>query len=268
MILITDLDKTIVYSREYNHKCVERNDNGNPITFMTKNAYKLLTKLLKSGKFTIIPCTLRSFEQTKRIEFTKDGTLPYMICDNGFSIYHNGKLDEGWDKIVNVLINTEAVYNLYLQFNKIIDDNNIPIYRLKSNRNGFISIIFHDETDAIEYKNQLLSVVDIKRYRIEDQGKKIYIVPKKLNKYIAVEYLLSKIEEENENEIVVTSGDSLVDKKFTTLGDYRILPKHATFRHNNAIVTKNEGIYAGEEILNDIDNLMNFNAFLQNAINM
>ena len=253
MVLITDLDKTIVYSREYNHKCVERKDNGNPITFMTKKAETTLKNLLKRKDFTIIPCTLRSFEQTKRIDFTKKGTLPYIICDNGFSIYHNGELDMEWDSIVNNLIHTDAVEKLYIEFDSIMKEKSIPLYRLKINRNGFISIIFDSKED--EYKNDFLSIINTNKYRIEDQGKKIYIVPKRLNKFIAVKYLMDKMK----NEIVVTAGDSLVDKKFTTLGNYSIIPRHATFRHHNSIVTTKDGIEAGEEIVMFIEKMLTDN---------
>ena len=44
------------------------------------------------------------------------------------------------------------------------------------------------------------------------------------------------------------SGDSDVDESFTAIGD-AILPRHASFRHNDAAVTGKRGIYATEDIL-------------------
>lgn len=252
MLLITDLDKTIVYSKpEGNDCCVERKGEL-PVTYMTHNAMCLLNELIETQKFSIIPCTLRSFEQTQRIDFTHNGTLPFIICDNGFSIYRNGVLDEQWDNYVQSIIDTSDVILLYDKINKVIEDKKIPLKMLKNNRNGFISIIFNNEEESNIYAEELLELVDTSKYKIANQGKKIYVIPNQLDKAIAVNY----IKELLKSEQIITSGDSSVDTEFTKLGDYIILPKHATFQHQNAIITQNEGIVAGEEILSNIKEIM------------
>ena len=97
MLFFTDLDKTIVYSGYPEHYCVEYKEKQE-ITYMTNEGKRQLDNLFKKEGFRMIPCTLRSFEQTKRIEFITDELTPVVICDNGFSIYNKGVLDKSWDK--------------------------------------------------------------------------------------------------------------------------------------------------------------------------
>lgn len=249
MYFISDLDKTLIYSKKENQICVERK-NDKPITYMTKEAVKLLKRLLCHENFYFIPCTLRSYEQTTRIDFIKG--LKYMICDNGASIYINNKIDSNWDKEVSKIINKKEVVLLKEKMETIINDNNINIYMLKSNRDSFISIIFYSKEDAEKDLEKILSIVDESKFNIFKQGKKTYVVPKGLNKSIAVKYLKEHYGIKN----IITSGDSNVDDKFVELGDYQIIPSHAIFRTKECIVTENEGIEAGEELLKNVYNIV------------
>lgn len=250
MYFISDLDKTLVYSKQKDFVCVERKSDGKEITFMTNKSVELMDKLMQNEDFCFVPCTLRSFEQTKRIDFTNGGNLEWMICDNGFSIYHYGEIYQDWEKETSKRFDVSLVKELFNCLNNYIECKNIPMYMLKSNRDGFISIIFHNEDESKTYQKELLRLVDLNIFKIDNQGKKIYVSPIELNKSIAVEYLKEIC---NMGSLIV-SGDSSVDVDFTTLGDYCILPRHATFSHNDAIFTKNCGIEAGEEILNFVYN--------------
>ena len=99
--LISDLDSTLIYSRQPNHKIIEYYE-GRPITFMTQTAFDTLERLVANPNFQLIPCTLRSFEQTMRVEFLKKNMPKYMICDDGASIYINGILDEDYQNYLSV----------------------------------------------------------------------------------------------------------------------------------------------------------------------
>lgn len=248
MKMITDLDKTIVYSRETSHICIERKDDGTPVTYMTRKAVELIEKLMKMQSFLFIPCTLRSFEQTKRISFTHDGILPIIICDNGFSIYRHGRIDEEWDGIIRKKIDTASVLELHSQIADFAYHNKISLNYLKNNRQSFISVIFHTVKDADMYSDAIISLADKKLFRTEQQGRKVYIIPNALDKAEAVKYIINSMPSDE----TITAGDSMVDFKFTELGNHIILPRHSEFLHKRASVTQRSGIYAGEDILSNV----------------
>lgn len=249
MYFISDLDKTLIYSRQKNAICVEKKENKE-ITYVTLKAKNILDKLLKLPNFYFIPCTLRSIEQTMRVDFIRNNNLKYIICDNGASIYVNGTLDNNWDNFIDKILDREKVFNISKKMNKYVEKNNIPIYMIKTNRNAFISIIFFNKEDSDLYIDKLLQFID-DDFDIFRQDKKTYIVPKKLNKKIALEYLKNQYHIKD----IVTSGDSNVDNKFVELGDIQIIPKHSVFKTDNAIITQKEGIEAGEEILQIVASL-------------
>lgn len=255
MYFISDLDKTLVYSRQSECTCVEYK-NDKPITYMAPKAKEIMDGLLQKETFHFIPCTLRSIEQTLRIGFIKDLTTQkdaqnFIICDNGASIYKNGVVDEEWDAIIAKIINKDNVAILCNRLQQYVEENNIPIYMIKTNRNAFVSIIFNTNDMAEKYLDSLLKLVDKSCYNIFKQGKKTYVVPIGLNKEIAVKYL----REHYGIHDVITSGDSSVDDKFVELGDYQVLPKHAVFRTTKARVTDSEGVVGGEELLEIVKEL-------------
>lgn len=247
---VSDLDKTLIYSKQNINDliCVEVKEREK-ITYMTNKAYIHLIKLLNNYKIQFIPCTLRSFEQTIRIKFIKEKMPKYMICDNGRSIYINGILDDIWENIMKEKINENDIINLYNNLINHIKKNNLINVKIKENRNSFITLIFDDEknvlvNDFLPYINDLYNVFNI--------GRKVYIIPKIIDKSFALKYLIDNY---GFNEII-TSGDSEVDFKFVNLGTTKIIPKHAKFKINNSIITKNDNVLAGEEILLYINNFI------------
>lgn len=252
MYLISDLDKTLVYSREGEHACVEYKGDK-PITYMTPKARDIMNTLLQNEDFHFVPCTLRSIEQTMRIDFIRNHIPNFIICDNGASIYKNGKVDVEWDAMIAKIINKQDVVILYNKIQQYINQNQIPIYMVKTNRDAFISVIFYDKENAKIYIDSILQFVDKSCYNIFKQGKKTYIVPVGLNKDIAVKFLKEHYHIHN----IITSGDSSVDDKFVELGDYQILPQHAIFRSSRAIITKDSGITGGEELLEIVEKIEN-----------
>ncbi|MDU2360831.1 MAG: hypothetical protein E7D75_07760, partial [Campylobacter concisus] len=67
----------------------------------------------------------------------------------------------------------------------------------------------------------------------------------------AVDYIVKKFNIKN----LITSGDTEVDKEFTTRG-IAILPKHSSFKHDKAIITRKDKINSTEEILDYINDLL------------
>lgn len=260
MFLITDLDNTLIYSHQPTGVCVENYD-GKPLSFMTANAHKMLEELFQSKRFQLVPCTLRSWEQASRIEFIENGKADTVICDNGFSIYHNGKLDTDWDEYINSIVDTNAIGKMRRELLAIVERNKIPISQIKENRSAFLTIIFNDVETAERYSSIFLNHTDTLLYDFYRHKRKTYIIPKSLDKYLAVKYLYKRFP----TEFFVTSGDSITDGLFVKSGNVGIIPRHAEKGFINAIQSKNSqtpiktfskffltshfGIQAGEEII-------------------
>ena len=238
---VTDLDRTIVHAKNKGFRCVEYIGHKE-ITYMTDKSYSKLKELLEKEEFNFIPCTMRNIEQTLRIDFIKEYKPEIIICSNGAQIYINGELDLEWDKRMKNLIISEEIDK---QMN-FIESLNIDCIEIRNIEDFYITIKCKDINEAkMVYevlKDKFEANIEIIQIRV-----KIFIIDKRINKINALDYLINKYELNN----LITAGDSYVDKDFTTRGK-AILPKHASFRHNDAFITEKEGIYSTEDLLDYI----------------
>ena len=249
MLFFSDLDKTLVYSGYPDQVCVERSEDKE-ITYMTPEAIDIFNDLVNIENVIFIPCTLRSYEQTIRISILQSLSRQIFICDNGFSIYENGQLDECWDTLVQRELldyNKEEIHKRLLFYYTL---NTSEIFKVKTNRDAFFTLIFIDEIAAEKHFRAVYDLVDESIYRLELQGRKLYVIPQFLDKSIAVKYLVAKYGD----DVVITSGDSSVDEMFVKVGTLQILPGHSDLNIISAMRTQNYGIKAGEEILSIVLN--------------
>lgn len=244
MLFFSDLDKTLVYSGYSNHVCVER-CGEKEITYMTSRAVDVFNDLIRLENMYFIPCTLRSYEQTIRIGILQSLPRQILICDNGFSIYENGQLDDIWDTIMQRELLTYNNEEMYEVLRSYYASNTSEITKIKTNRDAFYTLIFIDAAVAESHFRTVCDLIDKSMYRLELQGRKLYVIPKFLDKSIAVKYLIAKYSD----DVVITAGDSIVDELFIIEGGIRFLPKHASIEVENSIRTSEIGIMAGEEIL-------------------
>lgn len=248
LIFISDLDGTIVYSGYPEDLCVEYRGEDE-ITYMTAEAHKLFSNLLNKPDFIFIPCTLRSVEQTCRISFIKEGKAEWLICDNGFSIYHNGILDKHWDSVMQAELSKYPNDEIYQRLFTFVASHS-ELCRIKDNRSAFFTIIFDNAEIANTKFSEIISIVGSESYNFNLQGRKMYILPKFLNKALAVEYLLNRLPKGK----TITAGDSSVDELFMQCGNVIIIPKHSQIQKSSAIITNNRKIKAGEDIIKTVYN--------------
>lgn len=238
---ITDLDKTIIHSKNPNYKCVEY-IGDREITYMTEDSYLLLQELLKEVEF--IPCTMRNLRQTLRVGFINEYNPKFIICTNGAEIYIDGKLDIYWNDYMTSLIEPNEIVDL-------IDKINSIGLNLKENRNienFYVTLKFYSEEDAINSLGIIKDVVG-EKYIVSQSGIKVFIIKEEINKANALDYLKNKYGFEN----IHTAGDSVYDEKFTGLNYvHNYIPSHATFKHDNSYVSTQTGISATEDILKAI----------------
>lgn len=244
-ILISDLDSTLIYPKcDYKDKvCIEQIRDVS-MTFMTKKAHDDFLQLLKNKDFIFIPCTLRSFEETKWIDII-DREKSIMICDGGATIYEKGEKDKEWENHINSLIDKNEINNYIKEIEKL----NLDI-KIKNHNNNILFINFNNKQEREKSDYKIINLINKEKYEQYSFGRKLLIKPKILDKSIAVKY----IKEKYKFEEIITTGDNFFDEKFVKLGDYQIIPNHALFYSKNK--TKNKGILAGEEIVNYIKNIV------------
>lgn len=240
--LISDLDSTLIYPRQSNYHIVEYFE-GRPISWMTKKASNTLDKLLLNPKFQLIPCTLRSFEQTMRIEFLKKNMPKYMICDDGASIYVNGVLDKDYQDYLNK--NDILKFDMVKEMKTILEKETQTY--VKDNRMSFLVVMYPCHETAIMQTDFVKRLMKDYPVLVERQGRKVYVLPHGLGKEVAVKYMIDVLG----INPTFTSGDGFVDEKFVSLGDNPLVPGHAYFEHSKKM--KTSGIMAGERILDEVE---------------
>ena len=243
--LISDLDSTLIYPRQPNYHIVEFFE-GRPISWMTKKASDTLNRLLINPGFQLIPCTLRSFEQTMRVEFLKKHPPKYMICDDGASIYVDGILDENYQSYLrehNIL-----KFDMVREMKGILEEATHTY--VKDNRMTFLVVMYPNHEIAIAHVEQVKELMKDYPVLVERQGRKIYVLPHGLGKEVAVKYMIDVMG----INPTFTSGDGFVDDEFVKLGETQLVPGHAAYHHPAKM--KTTGIMAGEKILLEVERSM------------
>ena len=243
LVFITDLDRTIIHSKNKGFLCVEKNEEKE-ITYMTEYSYDKLQYLLSKKEFKFVPCTMRNITQTLRVEFIREYDPKIIICTNGAQIYIDGKLDEEWDRIVKSKVDLNEVEN-EIDYIKKLD---IKCEEIRNIEGFYITVKFED-TQSAKIGYEIISD-KYKEYRkVLLIGVKVFVIHESIDKINAVDYVIDKFSMEN----IVTAGDTDVDCEFTKRG-ISILPKHSSFKHNKSIITRENGILATDEIVDFLKN--------------
>lgn len=215
MVFYTDLDNTIIYS--YRHDigekkiCVETYQ-GRESSFITEITYALLQEL--KAQALIVPISTRTIEQYERIDL-RVGSFPYALVCNGGVLLVNGERDESWYR--QSLRDIEMSYD-ELRMAKTFLENE-PRRKLDVR---FIEKMFVF-TKCMEPENVIHSLrakLNAENVDIFNNGEKIYIVPKNLNKGKA----LQRFKDYIGDSFAVAAGDSEFDVSMLRMADERLAP--------------------------------------------
>ena len=251
IFFITDLDRTIIHSKHIGYKCVEKLGDKE-ITYMTDYAYDKLHRLLNREEFMFIPCTMRNIHQTLRVNFIRSYNPKIIICTNGAQIYIDGKLDEVWDKQMKALCDKNELNRNIKYLEKLKEEYKelIGIIEVRNIEDFYITVKCVDSHEADKFYNIVSNSFD-KNINVLKIEAKIFIIHNRINKVYAVDYIIERFNIKN----LITSGDTEVDREFTSRG-ITILPKHSSFKHEKAIITEKSKIHATEEILDYIEEII------------
>jgi len=255
MIIASDLDRTLIYSsraleqfgrpQEAVLKPVEsRQDQWT--AYMTNTAFFSLQKLLERSMF--IPITTRTTEQFNRITLFKgDIPLPYAITANGAVILKDGKPLDEWQDYILHSIKNETSSQEELHFN--LQSKGIRLTGQLKNAGSLFFYYILDALPSVTDRERIQAVAAVFGWVISLQGRKLYFIPKCINKGAALEFICKRAG----LRAIAGAGDSILDWDFLKSCYNRFVPKHGELHgvseNKGLTVTKQSGILAGEEII-------------------
>jgi hydroxymethylpyrimidine pyrophosphatase-like HAD family hydrolase len=262
MIFASDLDRTLMYSlraieelgRPENTvlRPVEKKES-NWAAYMTETAFFSLKELCRNHLF--IPVTTRTTEQFNRFFiFKEEIPLSYAVTANGAEILHDGKPLEEWSNFLSQALAVEAVSQQELL--SLLQKESFRFTgQLKEVGKLFFYWILAETPPASEI-NMLNHFVCSYGWRISLQGRKLYFIPRAISKGKALEFICGR----EGQKAFAGAGDSLLDLDFLKLCQYRFVPLHGELKgvseNWGLMVTRNSGVAAGEEILQQFLHLM------------
>lgn len=255
MMIASDLDRTLIYSMRAiqelggppigNLKPVERKEKE-WIGFMTESSFAALKKLCSRHLF--LPVTTRTVNQFKRITiFQKDISLSYAITDNGANILWYGERLTEWTETISAKMRLETATMQEIFSLLRTEDVHVNGERRQA-ENLFFYYVLNSKISLSEKKRFSEKVMPY-GWRVSLQGRKLYFIPRAINKGDALKFICEKEGQSAE----VGAGDSVLDWDFLKNCKHRLVPLHGELVRENGItdfsVTKKRGILAGEEIL-------------------
>ena len=279
---ISDLDRTLIYSKraiqesdpEYckNLIPIEYKD-GRVISYMNKNAYDKLQKLIQYEKFKFLPCTMRTLQQTQRISFIKD--VKYYFTDGGINLYKKGNLCTSYGERLLSIFHHYSYDNGYSWAKEIEEvyfelTQKLGISDLEINRHFILpdttlealaffdlrcpEILLTNDTKNMTKEDMITleTVVDIlENYHINGciSGRKFYVFPDFLQKNCIFAFTGGLL-------YGVVAGDSIFDTPLLSMGNEKglipIAPKHGEIS-GNLPITERSGPAAADDILTFVE---------------
>lgn len=215
VIFNTDLDNTIIFS--YKQDIGEDKKNvelyeGREISFITGKTERLLKEV--NEKILFVPTTTRTVEQYNRINLGL-GIPEYALTCNGGVLLVNGVRDEAWYKE-----SLDLVADCEEELMKAIEIFEKDVNRTLDVR--FIEDLFvftksNEPEKIIKVMNENLNMELVDVF---NNGVKVYVVPKKLNKGSAVKRFKKMLGAKK----CIAAGDSEFDISMLNEADIAIAP--------------------------------------------
>ncbi|MEZ3422314.1 MAG: HAD hydrolase family protein [Lachnospiraceae bacterium] len=214
-IFNSDLDNTLVYSYKHNIGSDKINVeiyNDREISYITKRTSMLLNSVTKIINF--VPTTTRTVEQYKRINLGIPKPKYALVCNGGILLEDGEENPEWYIDSVNMVKDSEDEIKRGIE---LLEYDTRRNFELRFIRGLFVFTKCEEpETVVIDLRNLL----DNSKVDIFNNGTKVYILPKRLNKGVAITRLKKKLGADK----VIAAGDSLFDIPMIEMADYAIVP--------------------------------------------
>ena len=211
----TDLDNTLIYSYKHDIGGDKRSVElyqGREISYISGRTFSLLREVKK--KILIVPVTTRTIEQYSRIDLGT-GPFEYALVCNGGVLLVNGKKDPEW----------------YRESRKLIEESEDELHRamrfLEKDARRSFELRFIEDLFVFtkcdfprEVTDDLRKELDGTAAEVFHNGSKVYVLPKKLSKGMAV----MRFREYLQPSYVIAAGDSRFDLSMLEAADKGLAP--------------------------------------------
>lgn len=266
MIFASDLDQTLIYSlRSMGSEHEERDlipaetKDGKTLSYMAVRALYLLRELSERAMF--VPVTTRTIAQYGRIHILQDLIKPkYAVTSNGGNLLIDGEPDRSWNRNICRQIESECAPSEQVQ--KLFQEIASPEWVIGERfcDEMFFAYVIDRKRMPIEAVKELATRLAKEGWETSIQGRKVYLVPRVVNKRDALLHL----QELEGKEIRIASGDSLLDRCMLDIAAHAIAPRHGElYREHQAdpieqnyLFTNRSGILAAVEILESAAELL------------
>jgi hydroxymethylpyrimidine pyrophosphatase-like HAD family hydrolase len=245
MLFASDLDNTLIHSCKRalpSDVCVEVKD-GRALSFITQEARRMLRKVRDVCRF--VPVTTRSLEQYRRLSLMEGSEPDFALVCNGAILLRNGEVDAEWlresrETLKECAAHLESYAGFLSRFS--------PDVRVVDGFFIFAGFKGGDAEPLDLAVSETDRVIDKKLFELQVAYRKIYIMPKALNKGIAVSRLIGGRKGDSK-DLLVCAGDSLLDLPMLAIADISLVP-------SNYPVKRDHFVFA------DSDNSANFSEYV------
>lgn len=266
MIFASDLDQTLIYSPKSFRLPTEESMppvtsielyEGREISFMRDADIEKLQEIAKHSFF--VPVTTRTIDQYQRISLFREKIKPsYAVVSNGGNLIINGAVDKAWQGIINMKLDQLCLNaeDMLSSLQELCHPAWAGPIRMADGL-FYYTVVERDKVPHSEIES-FSSWAHSQEWNVSLQGRKLYIVPKVVNKWAGVAYIQEVLQE----KIVVAAGDSLLDLCMLKEANYSIIPAHGELwdgycRGESAMegmnFTKQTGILAAGDILDYVE---------------
>ena len=254
VLIATDLDRTLVYSRAALAlsrevlpplTCVERRA-GEQVSFLTAAAARLTAAL--ANRAVLVPVTTRLPDQLSRVKLPGPPSR-FAVAANGGVLLVDGVADPGWQLRVDAMVAGSMILSDVLHY---VRQHCQPAWTVQVREAGglFCYAVLGEAGAPDGFVAEAAEWAAERGWTVSAQGRKLYWTPSGLTKTAAV----SEVADRAGAELVLAAGDSLLDRDLLCYADRGIHPAHGELFASGwsaprVECTRAAGVLAGQEIV-------------------
>ncbi len=215
LTLFLDIDNTLIYSHRHSlntPKRVAEYLNGKAQSYITEKTYSFLSA---RRDLQIVPVTTRTLSQFRRVEalLGELGCSKALIC-NGAVLLHCCTVDDCWmDESLRLSEEERTVLPPATQWLQRRCGK-------EKTHTAFDLFVYAVSDDPIGVAGELKQIVDPQRADVLCDSRKVYCIPRTLNKGTALQRFVHRFGISHP----IVAGDSDFDVPMLNLGEYAIIP--------------------------------------------
>lgn len=263
-LFASDLDQTLIYSKKFLselssseiEKIVMVEDKYENIrSYMSRKTVEKIEAFSRDNIF--VPTTTRTIEQYLRIFVFSKQILPkYAVVSNGGNILLNGEIDKEWNTLMKNRLKNECIQgkDVLKKFDEFKDD--LWTTDARHADSLFFYFIIQREKYPLEKMVLFEEWLNKNGWRLSIQKRKMYFVPKVIEKYDAVKHIANREGIDN----IIAAGDSILDLGMIYNANMSFVPNHSTelqylrdSEYKHIVFTKSSGIFSSEEMVSFLD---------------